>query len=433
MSVPVAESTSVDPRIRRRAHILERAHAQLSSSNCHLSNQKDGKRRVSQTTVEMSPSCASDSESRWESSFEAPAAVSDRESVCSAPEEQHRKQSLEAQPQITKKLRSRAWYEFDLAVLVALVSPVGQWLTGGDHVKSLSMICLLIYYLHQIIEVPWTIYQNARLQRPLPSIPPTTIEEKYQQMGASELRKIEIFFLCLTALSPVLGAAFLRYASATMIGPEAVSWFNVGLFVLATGVRPWTHLVERLKQRTSDLHEAVQYPIPPNFATTRELLDRLDNLTRKIEKLEKSIRRNEIKTLELRDDVYHDIDEMLERMDTTVRKHEKRQVRHESRVKGVEDTLRRIENRSPLGVRVLVLPVSLLRCVVPSWLYLPPHRILVRLLHTISPSVDDKTCQTSTTREEEAGPIARYGLLSSVSDIATFPFRTVARMVLQSY
>jgi hypothetical protein len=47
---------------------------------------------------------------------------------------------------------SRAWYEFDLAVVVALVSPIGNWLTGGDHVKNLLLIILLIFYLHQIIE-----------------------------------------------------------------------------------------------------------------------------------------------------------------------------------------------------------------------------------------------------------------------------------------
>jgi len=48
--------------------------------------------------------------------------------------------------------RSRAWYEFDLAVVVALVSPIGNWLTGGDHIKNLLLIALLIFYLHQIIE-----------------------------------------------------------------------------------------------------------------------------------------------------------------------------------------------------------------------------------------------------------------------------------------
>lgn len=47
---------------------------------------------------------------------------------------------------------TRAWYEFDLAVVVALVSPIGNWLTGGDHIKNLLLVVLLIFYLHQIIE-----------------------------------------------------------------------------------------------------------------------------------------------------------------------------------------------------------------------------------------------------------------------------------------
>jgi hypothetical protein len=46
----------------------------------------------------------------------------------------------------------RAWYEFDLAVFVALVSPLGNWLTGGDHIKNLILLCFLLYYLHQLIE-----------------------------------------------------------------------------------------------------------------------------------------------------------------------------------------------------------------------------------------------------------------------------------------
>jgi hypothetical protein len=47
---------------------------------------------------------------------------------------------------------SKAWYEFDLAVVIALASPIGSWLTGGDHVKKLLMATLVVYYLHQIIE-----------------------------------------------------------------------------------------------------------------------------------------------------------------------------------------------------------------------------------------------------------------------------------------
>jgi len=82
----------------------------------------------------------------------------------------------------------------------------------------------------------------------------------------------------LTAVSPFIGAAFLRYATTATFGPEAVSWFNVSLFVLATGMRPWAHIIERLKQRTSDLHDVIQYPAPgtSSAVTTAEVVSRLD-------------------------------------------------------------------------------------------------------------------------------------------------------------
>ena len=57
---------------------------------------------------------------------------------------------------------SRAWYEFDLAVVVALVSPIGNWLTGGDHIKNLLLVSLLIFYLHQIVEgIPFSLSKTS--------------------------------------------------------------------------------------------------------------------------------------------------------------------------------------------------------------------------------------------------------------------------------
>lgn len=64
----------------------------------------------------------------------------------------HRPDRRNTQDDDSSPPRSRAWYEFDLAVVVALVSPVGNWLTGGDHIKNLLLIVFLILYLHQIIE-----------------------------------------------------------------------------------------------------------------------------------------------------------------------------------------------------------------------------------------------------------------------------------------
>lgn len=48
--------------------------------------------------------------------------------------------------------RQRAWYEFDLAVVLVLISPMGNWLTGGDHIRDLMFFVLLVFYLRQVIE-----------------------------------------------------------------------------------------------------------------------------------------------------------------------------------------------------------------------------------------------------------------------------------------
>ena len=96
-----------------------------------------------------------------------------------------------AQPQSSTRTRhsssnsmspsSHAWYKFDLAVVVALVSPIGNWLTGGDHIKNLLLIVLLIFYLHQIIE-------STSLSSPLPL--PTLTDAHPLQSSMGPLPKI---------------------------------------------------------------------------------------------------------------------------------------------------------------------------------------------------------------------------------------------------
>jgi hypothetical protein len=41
--------------------------------------------------------------------------------------------------------------ELDLSIFIALISPLGNWITGGDHVRDLLLIALLVFYLHQLI------------------------------------------------------------------------------------------------------------------------------------------------------------------------------------------------------------------------------------------------------------------------------------------
>lgn len=55
-------------------------------------------------------------------------------------------------PSISSEPRLSSWADLDLSIVVALVSPIGSWLTGGDHIKNLFLIVLLIFYLHQLIQ-----------------------------------------------------------------------------------------------------------------------------------------------------------------------------------------------------------------------------------------------------------------------------------------
>jgi len=186
---------------------------------------------------------------------------------------------------------SRAWYKFDLAVAVALVSPIGNWLAGTDHVKNILLITLLIFYLHQIAEseqlhysphclylttfsVPRSLYQKSRPRdrgyRLSPPADPVLAESCYANRAASELKKFESF-LFLTFASPTVGAALLRYATDAILGPAAVSRFSACLFALATGMRPWAHLVERLSHRTAELHDSSATLPPPARSRQRSI------------------------------------------------------------------------------------------------------------------------------------------------------------------
>ncbi|KAL6308817.1 hypothetical protein BKA93DRAFT_724892 [Sparassis latifolia] len=160
---------------------------------------------------------------------------------------------------------SSSWADLDLSVIVAFVSPIGNWLTGGDHIKNLFLIILLIFYLHQLIEIPWRLYQASLPHKPSHSPNPASTDPQTARLVAlarTELHRQELFYLVLTVVSPLLGAAFLQHIADALGGTQALSWFSTTLFVLATGLRPWSHLVARLRDRTNALHNAVHYPPP---------------------------------------------------------------------------------------------------------------------------------------------------------------------------
>ncbi|KAG5652717.1 hypothetical protein H0H81_003968 [Sphagnurus paluster] len=347
---------------------------------------------------------------------------------------------------------TRAWYEFDLAVVVALVSPIGNWLTGGDYIKNVFLIIMLIFYLHQIIEVPWELYRKARPRRRAEGIAPSTTEDKYQQIAASELRLLEFFFLALTAASPFLGAIFLRYATAAVIGAESVSWFSTTLFVLATGMRPWAHLIERLKQRTSDLHDVIHYPSPA--ASAQDMHTQMDEMHRRMEHLERALSKAKKRLTNLTEEVYDYVDEAVTAVDRTVKRHERNYEKQEVKVKEMEQKLEglRGKSRGRAGLTINTMPAAhsppLLTWVLPSWMYAPQRKFYSpsyspskHSMRTFSSASSPSSTHLETIPEEEtlkypvlAQPANLTALvLSRIGYFATMPLRAVVRMVLRRY
>ncbi|KAI0632774.1 hypothetical protein C8Q77DRAFT_1059551 [Trametes polyzona] len=227
--------------------------------------------------------------------------------------------------------RAGSWADLDLSIIVALVSPIGNWLTGGDHIKNLFLIILLIFYLHQIVEIPWQLYLSARPRKQQRR----HASKKYDDekvahllaLAETELRRHELFYLVLALSSPFIGATFLRYVLSALGDHNALSWFSTTLFVLATGIRPWTHLVNRLNERTQELHDALHTPAEDSLAHTQEemqrtleaALQRIDALEHQVQDLQEGLRRSE----QLRE-VCDDLSEVLGDVERTSKRSERK-------------------------------------------------------------------------------------------------------------
>ncbi|KAI6002479.1 hypothetical protein F5J12DRAFT_928203 [Pisolithus orientalis] len=211
----------------------------------------------------------------------------------------------------------KAWYEFDLAITVALVSPVGNWLTGGDHVKNVMLLLLLVFYLHQIIEGHGADHTLRAKD--------ASAEDRYTRIASSELRAFELFYLALTILSPCLG-----------------------------------------------FHILVHYP-PSEMEKAQE---HLKLLTEKVALLETQLRESQARVEAVSNEIYANVEETYEGMERGVRRQEKKleaaKNAHETRLcrleKDVESLLERKEIRAdPVSPTLLSSLEEQLKILKPYW------------------------------------------------------------------
>ena len=206
--------------------------------------------------------------------------------------------------------------DLDLSVIIALIAPLVNWLTGSDHLKSLFFVLFLIVYLHQLVQgtlhpcfgddyvsdapkVPWELYNASRRRRPHPSFRSLNLQEneeaviKIQTKRATELRRHEFAYLFLSMVTPFAGAALLRSVLRSINGVDSISWFSTTLFVLAAGIRPWGHLTSRLREHTSSLHDSIHYPSPDSQFTAdsrlQVVVDRINNLEQELSTVKRAM------------------------------------------------------------------------------------------------------------------------------------------------
>jgi hypothetical protein len=133
-------------------------------------------------------------------------------------------------------------------------------------------------------------------------------EEQQQRLAASELRLYELFFLSLSLVSPVLGATFLRYATTIFLGPESLSWFHTTTFILASGIRPWSHLVQRVSERAIDLHNTIHYP-PRSFISNDGVQAEIESLSKRVTQLEGALGKVKQRVADTVDEVYQYVED----------------------------------------------------------------------------------------------------------------------------
>ena len=191
--------------------------------------------------------------------------------------------------------------------------------------------------------VPWELYHASLPRRPVPNIPrPKNAKDRMIQLAHSELQTHQGFYLLLTVISPLLGTMLLRYVLASVTGGDQLSWFSITLFILATGMRPWSHLLDRLRKRTADLHDAIHYPSPESgYVTSQKLqatLSRVDALERELHDIKSKLTSNSGV-----EEVYDDLNGGLEEIEKVVRRNQRRadttKIAQENRLASLEKSL----------------------------------------------------------------------------------------------
>jgi len=261
-----------------------------------------------------------------------------------------------------------------IPLIFALVPPLGAIIHGRAEAWTDSLMLLVISFcpfaqpsirltradLYQIVRMPWEMYFAARTRRVLEAAPEddeadedTRVDRHRRRRDAmTELRQHELFALALCVAAPGIGAWLLYSVRGVLSEPERyINPFSIRLFVLASGIKPWLHLVSLLRSRSLFLQETVHYP--------HGHVQRLRERTEKVEQDMASLRRMFATKADVR--LLRDgIDAPLTQLSKAVRRHERKE---EYLRLTAEERFQLVDSRLEEAMRELAIQADLLDAV----------------------------------------------------------------------
>lgn len=190
-------------------------------------------------------------------------------------------------------------------------------------------------------------------------------------------------YLCLAALAPFIGVYFLKTVILAITGEDAAPWFSTTVFVLTSSLRPWSHIISRLRYRVRDLQETIHYPSPETQliadSRIRAILDQVDELERELDRVKRTmVVGHAIK------ETHEEIFDALEDVERSIKKQDKKvetsRTVTESRLAEVEAMMSRLETEG----KTFIQPGFVLRRLLADLTWLP--RRLLDILPFIQPS-----------------------------------------------
>jgi uncharacterized protein (UPF0335 family) len=215
------------------------------------------------------------------------------------------------------------------------------------------------------LQVPWELYHAARQRQPHPSFRSLNLPEREEEatirvqtrLAAAELQRHEFAYLFISIVTPFVGAALLRAILGLVNGVDSISWFSTTLFVLAAGVRPWGHLISRLRERTASLHDTIHYPSPDTqfIAASRlqAVVDRVGSLEQELSTIKRAMAMRAF-VEEMHDDLSSALQDTERAMRKQERKSESVRISYDTRFAALEKAVSRIERARGERIRGVV-------------------------------------------------------------------------------